>query len=65
MNPKMLMYAIVTIITFVALDAININAIFKKNRVFQARLFYFLLAIIIIYIVTNFIYDVVDIVKIF
>ena len=38
-------------------DSININAIFKKNRVLQARVFYTLMALSIIYLITNFIYD--------
>ena len=65
MNIKIIVYALVTIITVIALDSVNINAIFKKNKVFQARLFYFLLALSLIYLVTNFLFDCVEIVKIF
>lgn len=61
---KYSIYALVTIIVIFALDSININGIFKKNKVFQARLFYFLLAISMIYLVTNFIYDCATISKI-
>ena len=57
MNIKIILYLLTTVFTVIALDAININAIFKKNKVFQARLFYFLLLISIIYLVTNFLYD--------
>lgn len=57
MNIKIILYLLTTVFTIIALDAININAIFKKNKVFQARLFYFLLLISIIYLVTNFLYD--------
>lgn len=57
MSVKLFVYIIVGFIVVWALDAININCIFKKNKVFQATLFYLLLAISIIYLVTNFIYD--------
>ena len=57
MSVKIFIYIIVGIIVVWALDAVNINSIFKKNKVFQATLFYMLLAISLIYLVTNFIYD--------
>ncbi len=57
MSVKYFIYLIVTIITIWALDSININAIFKKNKIWQARVFYFFLALSIIYLVTNCIYD--------
>ena len=57
MNVKAILYVIITILVIWALDSININFIFKKNRVLQARVFYFLLALSIIYLVTNFIWD--------
>ena len=38
-------------------DGININDIFKKNKVIQARLFYILLIFGFSYLVCNFIYD--------
>ncbi len=57
MSVKYFIYLIVTIITIWALDSVNINAIFKKNKIWQARVFYFFLALSIIYLVTNCIYD--------
>lgn len=57
MSVKYFLYLIVTVITIWSLDSININAIFKKNKVWQARTFYFFLALSLIYLVTNFIYD--------
>ena len=57
MSIKYLLYLIVTIITIWSLDSININAIFKKNKNIQARVFYFLLALSLIYLVTNCLYD--------
>ena len=57
MDAKFLIYVLVTILVVWSLDAVNINAIFKKNRVLQARVFYTLMALSIIYLITNFIYD--------
>lgn len=57
MNSKVFMYILVSILVIWAMDSININQIFKKNQVLKARVFYLLLAIALIYIITNFIYD--------
>ena len=57
MSVKYFLYFIVTIMVVWSFDSININAIFKKNIIWQARLFYFFLAIALIYLVTNCIYD--------
>ena len=57
MHGKLVLYIFVTIIVIWSMDAININQIFKKNRVMQAKIFYFLLGISLIYLVTNFIMD--------
>lgn len=57
MMGKFFIYVIVTIIVIWAMDAVNINAIFKKNKVMQAQIFYFLLSLALIYLITNFIYD--------
>ena len=55
MSGKFFLYVAVTILVIWALDSVNINQIFKKNKVLQARVFYFLLGMI--YLVTNFIMD--------
>ncbi|MCI5734270.1 MAG: DUF1146 family protein [Bacilli bacterium] len=57
MKVKLIVYLIVTVLVIIGLDAVNINSIFKKNRVFQARLFYLLLITSLVYLVTNFIFD--------
>lgn len=54
---KFILYILVTIITTFAMDAININFIFKKGEIVKARIAYFLILLSIIYLVTNFIYD--------
>ena len=65
MSGKTFLYIIVTMLVIWAMDSVNINQIFKKNRVLQARIFYFLLGISMIYLVTNFIMDVFNSFKIF
>ncbi|MDD6223986.1 MAG: DUF1146 family protein [bacterium] len=57
MSVKFFLYIFVTIIVIWSLDSININKIFKKNKVLEARIFYFLLALSLIQLVTSFIYD--------
>lgn len=57
MNAKYFLYIFVSIIVIWSMEAININHIFKKNRVLQARVFYVLLSLSIIYLITNFIFD--------
>ena len=57
MSAKFFLYCIVTILVIWTMDSVNINAIFKKNRVVQATIFYFLMDLSMIYLVTNFIWD--------
>ena len=57
MQGKFLLYIISTILVVWSMESVNITKIFKKNRIFQARIFYFLLGISLIYLVTNFFMD--------
>ncbi len=57
MSVKVILYILVSILVIWTLDCININKIFKKNKVLQARVFYLLLALSFIYLITNFIWD--------
>ena len=57
MKVKFILYILVGIITIWSMESININQIFKKNRVIQARVIYFFITVSIIYLVTNFFYD--------
>ncbi len=63
MTFKFILYVTVTIIVIWAMESVNINQIFKKNRIIQARVFYFLLGLSLVYLVTNFIYDLINSVK--
>lgn len=57
MQVKFILYIIVGVIVIWSLDSVNINGIFKQNKVYQARCLYFMLALSLTYLVTNFIYD--------
>jgi len=54
---KLILYVLVIPCVIWGCDSININAIFKKNRYYQARVFYMALIFGISYLVTNFLYD--------
>ena len=55
---KFILYFVVTVLVIWTMDTININQIFKKNcNPLQAKLFYFFVGLSMIYLVTNFLYD--------
>lgn len=64
MSGKFFLYAAVTILVIWAMDSVNISGIFKKNKIIQARVFYFLLGISMIYLITSFIMDIFTSIKI-
>ncbi|MCI8545051.1 MAG: DUF1146 domain-containing protein [Bacilli bacterium] len=57
MTTKTILYIIVVPLSIWALDSLNINGVFKKNRHYQARLLYFLLSMGLSYLIVNFLYD--------
>ena len=54
---KFAVYILSAIIVVWSMDGININAIFKKNKVYQARVFYLVLVFVLTYLLANFLYD--------
>ena len=54
---KLLLYTLVLIMVIWTMDGININHIFKQNKIFQARIFYIMIVFSVTYLVTNFIID--------
>lgn len=50
-----LLYLLVLIIVIWAMDGVNINAIFKKKRVYQAKVFYIIIIFSLASMTTNFI----------
>lgn len=65
MSAKYFIYILVGILVIWSFDSLNINSLFKKNRVLQARVLYFMLALSMTYLVTNFIWDFLTVSKIF
>ncbi len=57
MSVKAYIYIIVALIVIWALDSININAMFKKNKILQSRIIYLIIAFSLVYLFTNFIWD--------
>lgn len=57
MSVKFYIYLFSSILVVWSLESLNINKFFKKNRVVQARILYLLIGLSLIYLVTNFIYD--------
>ena len=54
---KFCLYIFCLIVVMFAIDGVNINAIFKKNQVIKARLFYFIIILCMTYLLANFMYD--------
>ena len=54
---KSIIYCAVVPLVIWALESININSIFKKNRYYQARLCYLILVIALSYLIVNFFFD--------
>ena len=57
MTGKFFLYILMGFTVFYAMDSLNINGMFKKGRVIQARIMYFLIFMCLTYLSTNFIYD--------
>ena len=53
MSGKFFLYVAVTFLVIWAMDSVDINKIFKKDKILQARIFYFLLGISMIYLVAQ------------
>ena len=52
---NLLLYVIVLAIVIWAMDGLNINHLFKKNHVYQARVLYIILVFSLTYLTSNFI----------
>ncbi len=57
MHIRTILYIIVTPLTIWALEALNIERFFKKNRIGQIKLMYILLTLALSYLVVNFLMD--------
>ena len=54
---NLLLCSIVLVIVIWAMEGVNINTIFKKNRMYQARVMYILIVLSLTYLSSNFILD--------
>lgn len=52
---NLLLYVLILILVIWTMDGVNINRIFKTNKIFQARIFYIMIVFSLTYLVTNFI----------
>jgi uncharacterized membrane protein YwzB len=50
-----LIYLIVLVAVIWSMEGVNINGIFKKNRVYQARVFYIIIVFSLSYLASSFI----------
>lgn len=57
MNIKTILYLVVVPLVIWALECINIQNLFKKNRKYQATLLYLICSLSLSYLVVNFFYD--------
>ena len=57
MTVKTLLYIVMIPLSVWALDSINIKNVFKKNRIYQARLLYLFLSLGLSYLVVNCLFD--------
>lgn len=64
MSVKFFLYIFSSIIVIWSIDSVNINQIFKKRKEMQARIFYLLIALCMIELLTNFLYNVYESTKI-
>lgn len=58
---KFAVYLLSSILVIWSMDSVNINGIFKKGKVVQARVFYMILALVLIYLLANLLYDFINI----
>lgn len=58
MNVKLILYVVILPLSLYALDSLNIENKFKKNKIYQARLLVLFLSMSMSYLVVNFLTDV-------
>lgn len=65
MSAKFFLYLFSFIIVTFSIESVNINSIFKKNRIWQAKIFYFILALCMTELLTSFLYNLFEASKFF
>jgi uncharacterized membrane protein YwzB len=57
MNIKIILYVVMVPLSIWALDSLNIENKFKKNRYYASRVLYLMICLSLSYLVVNFFYD--------
>ncbi len=57
MNIKTILYLVTVPLIIWAVESINVQNLFKKNRKYQATLLYLIISISLSYLAVNFFYD--------
>ena len=65
MSAKLILYIVSSFIVMFSIDSVNISVIFKKNKELQAKLFYFIITLCLIELLTEFLYNLFELVNIF
>ena len=65
MSAKLILYIVSSIIVMFSIDSVNISVIFKRNKELQAKLFYFIITLCLIELLTEFLYNLFELVNIF
>lgn len=58
MNYKIYLYSFFIILSALTFASINFNNFFKKDKVFEAKIFFIIISIISGYLLTNFVIDI-------
>ncbi|MEG0994685.1 MAG: DUF1146 family protein [Bacilli bacterium] len=62
MSVKIIIYVLIIPIVIWAMDSLNINQMFKKNKILQAQVLYFIVGCSLIYLFANFLFDLFNII---
>ena len=61
MSLKIILYLLITPFVVYCMDGMNINSIFKKNKIMQARIIYIMITLALAYLMVNFVFDVIEV----
>lgn len=61
MNYKLLLYIFDIMLCIYVLSGINFNSIMKSNKILESRIFVMIIGFILAYLLTNFIFDFLEI----
>lgn len=63
MQYKIVLYVVMLFISMWTMMSLNIEHLFKKNHINQIKVFYAIISIIVAYLLTNFIWEFIQITK--